>query len=52
MKQPKDMCMISVTDIVNKDIMVVPIKKRLRIEELVTFIMNLEVDDINGYDDI
>lgn len=52
MKKPKDMCMISIIDTVNKDSLVSPIEERLRSKALGAVIMNFDVDDINGYDKV
>lgn len=49
-KQPKDMCVVSMIDKVNKYALVALIEKSLRIEALVSVIMNFEGGHIDGYD--
>lgn len=46
------MCVIFVIDTVNKNEFVPSIEERLRVEALITIIMNFKGDDIEGYYDM
>lgn len=51
-KQPKDICVISMIDTVNMDDAVAFIEERLGVEDFAIVILKFETDDIEDYDDM
>lgn len=50
MQQPKVIWAMSVIDTINKNALIIPIKKRLGVKALMTIILNFDSDNIDKYD--